>query len=79
MRIVCAWCERNGTPNVIMVRPSWNDDAVSHGICAAHAAAYRHTLRGEHHTHGPSDPPADSTASTSSLAAKVTGWFTSRN
>lgn len=79
MRIVCAWCERNGTPTVIMVRPTWNDDAVSHGICAAHAAAYRHALKGEHQTQGQPDRPADSRSPASSLAAKLTGWFAPQN
>ena len=47
MLIVCAWCEKDGIPLLIAVRPSGHNSAVSHGICECHAALYRHARRSE--------------------------------
>ncbi len=45
MLIVCAWCEKDGTPSLLAVRASYNNEAISHGICTAHATRFRKALR----------------------------------
>lgn len=41
MKVVCAWCEKEGVPSLLAVWPPEDDWHVSHGICETHAALYR--------------------------------------
>jgi hypothetical protein len=45
MLIVCAWCEKDGTPSLLAVRASDHIGAISHGICTTHATRFRQALR----------------------------------
>ena len=44
MKIVCAWCEKEGIPSLLAVWPPDGDLRISHGICDTHATLYRKTL-----------------------------------
>jgi len=44
MKVVCAWCEKEGHPSLLAVWPPTDDCRVSHGICESHAASYRKSL-----------------------------------
>jgi len=43
--IVCAWCERDGTPSLLAVRATGHDGLISHGICTTHANTFTKALR----------------------------------
>ena len=45
MLIVCAWCEKDRTPSLLTMRASEHNEAISHGICTAHASRFRQALR----------------------------------
>lgn len=45
MKVVCAWCEREGKPAVIGERAPFVDQRATHGICPFHADYYRARLR----------------------------------
>lgn len=36
MKIFCAWCERDGTPNYLGERAPSENPATTHGICSSH-------------------------------------------
>jgi len=40
MKVICAWCEKEGTPSLLAVWPPEDDWRISHGICETHAALY---------------------------------------
>ena len=44
MKVICAWCEKEGTPSLLTVWPPEDDWRVSHGICETHAASYREAI-----------------------------------
>ena len=41
MKVVCAWCENEGTPSLLAIWPPEDDSRISHGICEMHTALYR--------------------------------------
>ena len=45
MRVVCAWCEREGGPAFLRERAPLEDAATTHGICDRHQAELRASLR----------------------------------
>jgi CheY-like chemotaxis protein len=45
MRVVCAWCERDGRPGFLREQPPLEDSATTYGICERHAADVRASLR----------------------------------
>jgi CheY-like chemotaxis protein len=45
MRVVCAWCERDGGPAFLREQAPLEDPATTHGICDRHEADLRATLR----------------------------------
>ncbi|CAI4034102.1 hypothetical protein DNFV4_04546 [Nitrospira tepida] len=45
MKIVCAWCQREGKPGFIREIHPTVDQRVSHGICQAHSEVYHARLR----------------------------------
>jgi CheY-like chemotaxis protein len=45
MRVVCAWCERDGRPGFLREQPPLEDSATTYGICDRHAADVRASLR----------------------------------
>ena len=44
MKIVCAWCERDGVPAVMGEREPLDDPGVTHGICPRHMTLVLSTL-----------------------------------
>ena len=50
MKVVCAWCEKEGIPTLLAVWPPADDRRVSHGICKTHAALYVKALSSERRT-----------------------------
>src|SRR5687768_1349851 len=46
MRVVCAWCERQGGPSFLREQAPLEDVSTTHGICDRHEADLRATLRG---------------------------------
>jgi len=36
MKVVCAWCQRQGTGTVLHEKEPHDNPAISHGICDAH-------------------------------------------
>ncbi|MDH5666403.1 MAG: DUF2934 domain-containing protein [Nitrospira sp.] len=50
MKVVCAWCEKEGVPSLLAFWPPEDDLRVSHGICETHAALYRETIFSEKKT-----------------------------
>jgi hypothetical protein len=47
MKIVCAWCERDGAPAFLGEREPLDDPTISHGICPRHMAQLLGTLPAE--------------------------------
>ncbi|MGE3151498.1 MAG: hypothetical protein AB7G48_12555 [Nitrospiraceae bacterium] len=45
MKVVCAWCQREGKPGLIREIYPWVDQRVSHGICLPHFEVYSARLR----------------------------------
>lgn len=45
MRVVCAWCEREGRPAFLREQAPLEDAATTHGICDRHDAELRASLR----------------------------------
>ncbi len=45
MKVVCAWCEKEGKPALIGERAPFFDRRATHGICPFHAFHYRARLR----------------------------------
>lgn len=52
MRVVCAWCEREGRPALLREEPPLDVTTVTHGICDRHTAAVLGAL-------GPSREPGE--------------------
>jgi hypothetical protein len=38
MNVICAWCEREGHPAVVIDKAPFDDPTKTHGICAVHLA-----------------------------------------
>lgn len=36
MKIVCAWCEKEGLTSLMGEKPPYSSDAISHGMCEFH-------------------------------------------
>jgi hypothetical protein len=45
MKVVCAWCQREGKPGLIREIPPIVDQRVTHGICTTHSEVYYARLR----------------------------------
>jgi hypothetical protein len=44
MRVICAWCQKEGRPGLLRVREPVNDDSETHGICERHQQAIFETF-----------------------------------
>jgi len=44
MKVVCAWCERDGVPSFMGERDPLDDPSISHGICPRHLTLVLGTL-----------------------------------
>jgi hypothetical protein len=38
MRVLCAWCEREGRPALLREDPPFDDPLPTHGVCDEHSA-----------------------------------------
>lgn len=45
MKVICAWCEKEGKPALTGDQAPVEDEPVSHGICPFHAYHYRTRLK----------------------------------
>lgn len=45
MRLVCAWCEKEGKPALMAIIEPVVDERASHGICADHRRQLEERLR----------------------------------
>jgi hypothetical protein len=44
MKIICAWCERDGLPALLGEREPLEDSSITHGICPQHLSQLLSTL-----------------------------------
>ncbi len=44
MKVVCAYCERDGRPSVIAEKPPYDNPALTHGICPHHLRLLREEI-----------------------------------
>ncbi len=44
MKVVCAYCERDGRPSVITEKPPYDDPTLTHGICPHHLRLLREEI-----------------------------------
>ncbi|MBI4537685.1 MAG: hypothetical protein HY712_06985 [candidate division NC10 bacterium] len=62
MKVVCAYCEREGRPSVIAEKDPIDDPTLTHGICPEHLRQLREEIAAWHASRKPAptipDPPA---------------------
>jgi hypothetical protein len=45
MQVICAWCEHEGKPALLLHKPPLDDTSLTHGICTDHLTAVRSEIR----------------------------------